>query len=305
MLGWEWFLNNYDAEDSYGQTEYEGMEWGLDGVQLSHQHRAYFTEGTFSEIMNWLLENVSVKPYYDFYLSRDTDHSSATIRDRSGYTFCNEIIESAPSTFAPISLASNPDSAIEYCYNKNKRNADGSVASVEWYLPAIDEVEEIMMSKYGNGANTYGRFIDFQGKYYWSSQPAFLRGMGHYYSFSMTEHYADYYIDDLTSARSTKVTYNSTTAKYEIVSSGVDGYQQLMDIYKPGNDWGNEPIIVPVKTEPFTYTTEHTYDWGIFGTQTKTFTVTIDKMTSKTNHSGNSLHTKQSRVRCVRRNAAE
>ena len=229
---------------------------------------------------------------YDFYLTRDIDHTSATKRDRSGYIFSNEIIAYAPNYFMPITLATNPDSAIEYCYNKNKRNADGSVTNIEWYLPAIDEIEEVMMSKYGNNENTYSRFLDFQGKLYWSSQPAFLRGKGHYYSFAFVEDEADYYYDDTTSARATKVVYNTTTKAHDNVSSGVDGYEQLMEIYKPL--WGteNEPEIISITTEPYTHYANK---------DGRTFSITIDKKTNKDNHLGNNLRTKQNRIRCIRR----
>ena len=80
------------------------------------------------------------------------------------------------------SLASEPLSAVEYCYNKNKRNAKGEVMFKEsdgtwnidnfkWYLPAIDEIEDIVMSKYQGPDNqqheTFIRFLDFQNKYYY------------------------------------------------------------------------------------------------------------------------------------------
>ena len=38
-----------------------------------------------------------------------------------------------------------PQSAVEYCGNKNKRNSDGTIDydNMTWYLPAIDEIEDI------------------------------------------------------------------------------------------------------------------------------------------------------------------
>ena len=277
----EEYLYNFDAEVEYGQTEYNGIPWGLDDVQLSHTHMAYFSTGSWADIENWLVQNSSTKIFYDFYLTRDIANTSATRRDNAGYTFANEIIAYVPSHFAPITMAEFPDNAVEYCYNRNKRNADGSVASVNWYLPAIDEIENIMMGAYTD-------FLVFQDKPYWSSQPAFLRGRGHYYSYAFTNSWADYYFDDITSARATSILYTSGSG-YDNISSGVDGYDQYMDIYKPLWGLGNEPNIMDITEEPFSFVDE------------RGNTQTIDKMTDKKNHPGNMLRTEKARVRCVRK----
>lgn len=277
----EEYLYNFDAEDSYGQTEDGGITWGLDGEQLSHTHMAYFSNGSWKDIENWLVQNSSTKIYYDFYLTRDIKETSATRRDNAGYTFANEIISYAPSYFVPITMAEFPDNAVEYCYNRNKRKADGTVANVNWYLPAIDEIENVMMGAYAD-------FLVFQDKPYWSSQPAFLRGRGHYYSALLTESFADYYYDDKTSARATKIVYTSGSS-FGNISSGVDGYQQYMDIWKPLWGMGNEPNIMEITKEPFSFTDER-------GNRQ-----TINKMTDKTNHPGNMLRTSKARVRCVRK----
>lgn len=285
----EEYLHNFDAEDTYGQTEEDGMKWGLDGEQLSHTYTAYFSTGSWKDIENWLLSYSPTKLYYDFYLTRDISNTSATRRDNAGFEFTDEIIKYVPSQFTPITLAESPDSAIEYCYNRNKRNADGTVANVVWYLPAIDEIENIMKGAYTD-------FLVFQDKPYWSSQPAFLRGRGHYYSFAMTESFADYYFDDKTSARATKIVYTSASG-FTNISSGVDGYDQILDIYKPLDDLGNVPKVIEVDKEPFEYKTTHSFPY----LGTRTWTVTIDKMTDKRAHPGNMLRTQKARVRCVRK----
>ena len=297
----EEYLHNFDADDSYGQTDFEGMQWGLPGEQLSHTHMAYFSTGSWKDIENWLVQNSSTKIFYDFYLTRDITNTSATRRDNSGYTFCNEIIstingvggidDDSTNDITTLHLGEDPKSAIEYCYNKNKRNADGLVAWYEngvnnadnlvWYLPAIDEIENIMMSAYTD-------FLVFQDKPYWSSQPAFLRGRGHYYSALLTESFADYYYDDKTSARATKIVYTSASG-FSNISSGVDGYQQYMDIWKPLWGLGNEPNIMEITKEPFSFRDE------------RGNTQTISKMTDKKPHPGNMLRTQKARVRCVRK----
>ena len=286
----EEYLHNFDAEDNYGSTEDEGMVWGLNGVQLSNKHRAYFATGTFASIMNWLLDSdMDVMPYYDFYLTRDTEESSATRRDNSGSAFVNKIIAYQPIEFYPITLEDLPSSAIEYCYNRNKRNADGTISTTVWYMPAIDEIENIMKGEYidaeGAISKSYIRFADFQGKMYWSCQPAYLRGYGYYHSLLFTN-YADYYFDDKTSARATKIVYNNG---YTNISSGVDGYDQVMDIYKPITGTSNKPVIIPVTSDNQTISCQNNKK------------VTIAKKTDVTNHPGNLPRNSKARVRCVRK----
>ena len=48
--------------------------------------------------------------------------------------------------------------AARYCYNKNKRNADGEVDAVEWYLPALNEM-----------INVNTNITEMSGKRYWTS----------------------------------------------------------------------------------------------------------------------------------------
>ena len=63
-----------------------------------------------------------------------------------------------------MDLNSQPRSAAEYCYNRNKRNPDGSVAdgNEKWFLPGIRQMEN-SLTKY------YNQFPEFQGNFYWSS----------------------------------------------------------------------------------------------------------------------------------------
>lgn len=314
----EEYLHNFDAEDTYGQTEENGMAWGMNGDQLSSTYKAFFVEGSIADgIINSYISGA--KLYYDFYLTRDIDKSYATRRDNAGFQFTTEIagiIDNAhmikslgnPTTvynqagyntdpnddIKTLTLADKPRSAIEYCLNKNKRNADGTLISsssssglntdmVVWYLPAIDEIENIMMGAYTD-------FLVFQDKPYWSSQPAFYRGYGIYQSFSYANEKEDYYFDDKTSARATKVVYSSSTG-FGNISSGVDGYQQIMDMYVTIFDMFNPdpPKYTQVTSDNFKYTTQRGNN------------VTIEKMTDKKPHPGNMLRTQKARVRCVRK----
>lgn len=273
----EEYLHNFDADDNFGETEYEGMQWGLDGIQLSYQYPALYMENTPGGFFTWLIEalnwgsteelvnsqiksKANIDPLYDFYLPRDTSNANLTVHSFAGYDFCIRIIQEVNGASGNETNTSNdinilqldeePKSAIEYCFNKNKRNNKGEVVwqntdgtydqtQLNWYLPAIDEVEDIVQSYYGEGKqHTYSRFIDFQSKFYWSSQPAFL---SHYVSIDnykkrllSSEYYdtgddttAYYYTDNTVRARATKVDYNGIddegNTSYAVPSSAAAG----------------------------------------------------------------------------------
>lgn len=292
----EEYLHNFDADDDYGQTDYEGMEWGLPGEQLSHLYTAFFVSGSIADnIVNGIIDQIGV--YYDFYLPDDISEASATRRSYSGYIFVSEVIDFVGDTyFGVLALNKNPDSAIEYCYNKNKRDKNGNVYEMNWYLPAIDEVEDIMMSKYDNNSKyTYARFSDFQNKYYWSSQSAFYRNRAHYWTNFMTQDFfGDYYIDDVTSARATKVAY---TNDWGTVTSGHDGYKQGLKIDAPTSAlWSDAELHYYDVPFSYNYTVKLL---GFFGSETRTHSV--QNAVNKTNHPGNKLRTDYARVRCVRK----
>lgn len=269
----EEYLHNFDADEEYGQTEYEGMTWGAENVQFSSKYPAVYVDLN-GGIMDWLdrigieLNDVTnniiagVRPYYDFYLTRDKNDlgliedsdisdgawNGIVVRNYSGYTFSKEIITMliAEKKISGGTLSSTPQSAVEYCYNKNKRDMNGTVSNVEWYLPAIDEIEEIVTSQYvldEKSYDTYARFHEFQEKFYWSSQPAYI-----YNNLSLTikmnvwipivgttnitlgtaggklfvDNIGDSQSNDPGSARATRVSYNN--GQYEPVKSGLSDY---------------------------------------------------------------------------------
>lgn len=258
----EEYLHNFDSDDSFGQTQYEGMQWGAENVQFSGKYPAVYVDLT-GGLMSWLdrigieLSGVTnniiagVRPYYDFYLTRDKDALGLTVdtnlndnnwtgvvvRDYSGYTFSNELMAKLTSLgkISDGTLSSTPKSAAEYCYNKNKRNEKGEVTNVEWYLPAIDEIEEIVTSTYvseGASYNTYARFQEFQQKFYWSSQPAYIYNnlnLSIWYYIPLGDAKGKLFIDnvgdseygDPGSARATSVAY--VNGEYKAVTSGLSG----------------------------------------------------------------------------------
>lgn len=92
-----------------------------------------------------------------------------------------------------MTLADKPTSAAAYCYNKNKRDASGKVAKVEWYLPGIREMEQTLLAY-------YNVFPEFQDKFYWSSAAGEEKNFGVSTIFNT-------YNEDVNRARATKVTY--------------------------------------------------------------------------------------------------
>ena len=229
----EEYLNNYASDQQYGSTQ-NGMPWGLDGIQLSSKYDAFYADASASNIFEWIGEligwskektvNASFsalddKPLYDFYLSRDTSRPELTVRNYSGRTFNEEIIEylfkaygnNAITHLNGVRLVDDPESAIAYCYNKNKRNSDGEVVSANWYLPAIDEIEDIALGAYDEFDAV------FQGNLYWSCQPAYIYNeldadlyRRKYYIVGSFVDSGDnitgpYYLDDVNRARATRV----------------------------------------------------------------------------------------------------
>ncbi len=255
----EEYLNNYASDQQYGQTQ-DGMKWGLEDIQLSYKQQALYANDSggalawivenifrtdWSNYVNTLITNAKISPYYDFYLTRDNPYSSITPRDFQGLQLNKDIASAlltkhSSNTEAKINgitLTEEPLSAFAYCYNKNKRDANGDVCAVngttvntsnlKWHLPAIDEIEDIAKGAYDEFDKV------FQGHEYWSCQPAFTKNLIDikitYVIFSGNAD-GSYYEDDINRARATRIVYNQTTQKYENISSGVDGNTNKMTI---------------------------------------------------------------------------
>lgn len=283
----EEYLHNFDSDDNFGLTDYEGMAWGLDGRQLSHLYKAAYVTSSDNGIWEWILslfgwnaedfvnkiESTESSIYYDFYLTRDNPVSpDATERDFSGHTFTSEIVDYAGIDEKKLSLVENPASAVEYCYNKNKRTNDGTVSSIKWYMPSIDEIEEITMAAYTS-------FDVFQDKYYWASQPAFVnndltvKGNGSWGS--KIDASGSYSSDDLLRARATKVSYlNGTYQNERSDTEGASGVNKGT-INRSGNFWNYQYDIV--------------YEYEAY----------TGANLNVTRHPGNKLRTEKCRVRAV------
>ena len=191
---YEEYLYNFDAREQYGKTT-DGMAWGLENLSLSRNDPAVYlkslswtTSGWFGESFKDDIEESltasfnsipeTYKARYDFYLTRDKVENDIpdgkiTLHDYGGKLFTNRIVSYVrdyPQESFPLNRPTNVpvESAAEYCYNKNKRDASGNVTNIKWYLPSIDEIEDITSGGYGD-------FEVFQDKLYWSSQPAYKK----------------------------------------------------------------------------------------------------------------------------------
>lgn len=197
---YEEYLYNYDAEDNYGQTKDEGMAWGLDGVQLSKEHRS-FTNDTSNQAWNTYLSNNTL-PTYDFYIAKHdgtlAEAAGATmVHSYAGQHFTEDIVKKSNNGVNNLTMDQQPSGAVEYCYNRNKRNADGSISKIQWYLPSADELEDFIVPAYAS-------FKEFQDNYYWTSQPAYIRNVYYYEDGSNTFPFV-VYDDNPEYARATKV----------------------------------------------------------------------------------------------------
>lgn len=187
---YEEYLEHYDGKDTYDET-YEGLEWGFDGVRTNLDGSEWHT-----------------------YLDYGWRNTMSIMRQ-----FRNSLSYGEPED---IDLNTRPRGAAEYCYNKNKRNTQGQVEEVHWYLPTISELEYALET-------WYGIFDVFQSQWYWSSNPGCS-----YNDTGENSHYA----------RATQVTYDpdddeaTSEGFVHIQSSANETYPQYWDSqkgeWKPG-----------------------------------------------------------------------
>lgn len=328
----EEYLHNFDADDSYGQTEEEGMIWGLENFKISNSNLAIMIcNGSSNSFTSNIKDKMkSYSPYYDFYLPRDVIENywyftsgeySSLVHDYSGYDFTKkiiDIIEDSGYVMSELTLNKEPSSAVEYCYNKNKRDANGNVVMSDntgWYLPAIDEIEEIVKSQYISDDGyfyAYARFQDFQDKYYWSSQPAYHIN---YIDVARTlgDRYGIYMVDNVERARATKVNFiggdPNDDSMYIVEDSGVKNVMNESD----DEDTFSNKIFTKATMMARKYMYVN-YSWGSISTCEER-TINYPDNFSRGNNLGDWTHTlikpeynpgaklrtDKARVRCVRK----
>ena len=318
---YEEYLYNFDTADLYAQTKEEGMPWGLNGVQLSKEHKS-FTNNTNNTSWNNYVNNNNTLPTYDFYIAKHDGNfaviAGATMVHRyAGQHFTSEIFENSNGGVKKLTMDQQPSGAVEYCYNKNKRNSDGSIAKVEWYLPSADELEDFIVPAYAS-------FKEFQDNYYWTSQPAYIRNVYYYEDGSNTFPFI-VYDDNPEYARATKVVAKGNNV-YEYALSGLNektniivdpstgkildftgsgeinfGYFYLMYRWKSGtadetdgqNGFGGVVNGTQYKGEEF----DEKLNGGKTGNRYHVHLGHLYDMTQEGYH----LRTKSNRVRCVRK----
>lgn len=270
---YEEYLYNFDPKDNYGDVT-DGMSWGLDGVQLSDTDKAIpnMSAGFFGSSS---VDVASVSgAFYDFD-NRTTGQGAFVSHAYSGESFTTKLINK--SGFSTPAENGIPRSAAEYCYSKNYRTSSGTVTDMQWFLPAVDEIEPILIA----GWSKFSK--EFQGNYYWSSQPSYW--------------YLDYDI-----------------RKYNILNIQVDSKTGTM--FKDDVDYARLTRISstsPVTSEPSTKSstegnmTLHVRSTNISGTNVNIVSgyPTFSNSTSSRINSGagkpNQRRTAVNRVRCVRK----
>ena len=334
---YEEYLYNYDVEDLYGQIKEEGMPWGLDGVPLSNIHDSFTCNETNSDWTSYIKAN-PIK--YDFYIGKHDDDNEnsdlytkdgGTLHNFAGQEFTKEIAENRNSGVKYLTLADSASGAVEYCYSRNKRNADGTV-DVKWYLPSADELEDFIVAGYSD-------FKEFQDNYYWTSQPAYVRNAFYYEYYDGSKSNSnreDTYVfityeDNPSCARATKVVY--ADGKYDYVQSGLNKTPKqthAMDdncISKNANDmgcyfnvmygwyrwtesewsWSDFQTHYTTMTDEKIFTVDEHYDEYRDGSKTnKRFHIHLghlDDLIQETEAGEHGYHerTRNNRVRCVRR----
>lgn len=293
----EEYLHNYDVEDQYGQTEYEGMQWGLPNTKFSDTTYAILmVVGSWGSVDDAVYSKLqSYTPFYDFYLSRDVDieglytPSGVTLyHDRNGHSFCSKIISKASIPYNH--MGDSAQSAVQYCNNKNKQGEN------KWYLPAIDEIEEIVMSQYGDGQFSYSRFPDFRAKNYWSCQPAYKNNFI-FVERLLGDRWGWYMFENEERARATSVSYNGLGANdpqnYSKKTSGMTGYFKYIDAdYSDSANWFRGEL---------SNTEEHDVEVGKkFSGSNQKYDIS-ETLTAPVYDSCALMRTDYARVRCVRK----
>lgn len=128
---YEEYLNHSDPLDEYANNQvFTGRPWGASGTGIGSLR---IDGSTIDSFRNWFW----------------------------GHGFTSTIVNKTEK-ISELTLNERPNTAAGYCYIKNKRNADGTVANPKWYLPGIRELERIL-------EDYYIEYTEFQNNYYWSS----------------------------------------------------------------------------------------------------------------------------------------
>lgn len=211
MEQYEEYLDHYDPLDEYATDQiYDGLPWAdlNSGLEDFEVEQLYET---------WFATPITSTAY---------DPPGQVFND--GYPYASFVIYR--SNQGVMTLNDRPRSAFEYCFNRNKRNMDGTIdmqydykswydAYLEvtngskWFLPGIRQMEDALTQYY----TTFG---EFQTDYYWSSSAGEREGGTSGQS--------------TTRARATKVDLNDPTGYAQSGGGGRDGWQKYAYEYDRG-----------------------------------------------------------------------
>ena len=158
MEQYEEYLDHYDPLDEHRTDQiYNGLPWAKENSSLWNK--------TIDRLYQIEFGGAVYKPY---------DEPQLIINDGLPYT---SFIIYLSGDQGRMDLNSQPQSALQYCHNKNKRTEDGMVPSdygktiwgyyweksnsAKWFLPGIRQMEDALTEYY----TTFG---EFQDSYYWS-----------------------------------------------------------------------------------------------------------------------------------------
>ena len=157
MEAYEEYLNHYDPLDKYNTTQiYTGLPWAKPGTNLTDMEIPTLWYNILGSYEN------PKDVYYD------------------GFAYTGFVLYRAGQVVSDLNTP--PVSAFQYCFNKNKRNEDGSLDlsyreryvgsgwneqrnESKWFLPGITQME-YALERY------YTSFREFQENFYWSASAA-------------------------------------------------------------------------------------------------------------------------------------
>ncbi len=218
---YEEYLYNFDPKDNYGNTT-EGFVWGAASTQISSSVRVFSKSGSFADTHEQQAYEAVQDKFYDF------------ADNYAGKSYTQKIVSKLGQT--TLTLNDNPRTAAEYCYNKNKRDASGKVVSINWYLPAIKEIQEIATGmNLTTNETVYTKFSSFQDKWYWSSQTTYRNIYTQYAKGGKSPDVdvaALFRDENVNEARATKTTYQNGV--YSFAESEVYSCNYLMRLSNAG-----------------------------------------------------------------------
>lgn len=163
MEQFEEYLDHYDPLDEYSTDQiYAGLPWAGTGVALSQQN----IEQLYAESF-WLFVEIGSNPY-----------NTPQLVTHDGWAYTTFVIYRAEQTVQTLNM--RPQSAAQYCHNKNKRNESGVIPakfhkvsngyvldsnSSKWFLPGIRQMEQAL-------SHFYSTYSEFQNYFYWSISAA-------------------------------------------------------------------------------------------------------------------------------------